>query len=127
MLCGALAASIAVACVEEHLPALFQLEAVAALLPYFILGMLARRICSRLTLAESHKGAANAPLRALAFVGRNAWAIMFLDSFFKAVLMVLMPQRSMALPVICLDLLLSAIACKCLTYLPGHRFLGVSD
>ena len=126
VLCVALAASVAVAYFEEYLPAVFQLEAVAALLPYFILGMTARRLCSRFIPAEAHNSASNAPLMVLAFIGRNAWAIMFLDSFFKAVLMPLMPQRSMALMIIFLDLLLCVITCKCLTYIPGHRYLGVS-
>ena len=126
-LCVALAAGVGVACAEKYLPAAFQLQAVAALLPYFILGMLARRVWSRFESAAPCRTAPNAPLRALAFSGRNAWAIMFLDAFFKALLMQILPQRSMVLVVICLDLLLCVAACRCLSHLPGHRFLGVSE
>lgn len=125
-LCVVLVAGIGVACAEKYVPAALQLKAVAALLPYFILGMIARRICSRFASASSHQSTSNVPLRALAFAGRNAWAIMFLDAFFKALLMHLASQRSMALVVICLDLLLCAVTCRCLSHLPGHRFLGVS-
>ena len=124
---AALALGVGIACTEKYMPAAFQLKAVAALLPYFILGMTARRICSRFASAAPCRTAPNVPLRALAFTGRNAWAIMFLDAFFKALLMQILPQRSMALAVICLDLLLCVAACRCLSHLPWHRFLGVSE
>ncbi len=126
MLFVALAASVGLSCVEEYLPSVFQLKAVAALLPYFILGMLVRRIWPRFAFVPLRKTVSNMPSRALAFTGRNAWAIMFLDAFFKAFLMQVMPQRAMAPLVICLDLLLCAATCRFLSHLSGHRFLGVS-
>ena len=63
---------------------------------------------------------------ALAFVGRNAWAIMFLDAFFKAVLLRFLDAPAAMPLVVALDLALSALACRLLARLPGSSWLGVS-
>ncbi len=170
--------SIVLSLLSKYFPACLQVNAVFSLLPCFIAGMFARRMCAprfldsrvgRLckygTLIMSCIGAilylvylfswatsyaipnkvsyflaavslivpliwgiSHLPqgIAWLAFIGRNSWAIMFFDSFFKAVLIHVFDTAYSTALVILFDVLLSALVCRLLMHVPGCFIFGVT-